>query len=199
MTRANPYRSTRHSPQRLKPTRLLVGAVVAIAIYAYDASSFVTCRIRADKTWHSERGRILSGKAQPQDSTDVSWAWAALGLPKGASKKDIRQRYRELAGRDHPDRRPGDGDAKQRFEAVSAAYNALVDPPPPAPEPKKRKVSRKLYEEEDPEVDEDILAFILVLFFTAVGVAGMSVVTTGLTWDRCYKHWEWWCSLSPQS
>lgn len=51
-----------------------------------------------------------------------------LGVPKDASRKDIRKAYRKLAKDLHPDLHPGDAAAEERFKKVSAAYHLLDDP-----------------------------------------------------------------------
>jgi len=48
-------------------------------------------------------------------------AFAVLGLPVSSSAADIRQRFRELASRYHPDR----GGDPQRFIEVRRAYESL--------------------------------------------------------------------------
>ncbi len=49
-----------------------------------------------------------------------------LGVPDGASEKEITRAYRQLAKRYHPDANPG---AEDRFKEVTAAYDVLGDPP----------------------------------------------------------------------
>jgi molecular chaperone DnaJ len=53
--------------------------------------------------------------------------YAVLGVPKDASKADIKKAYRKLAQQYHPDKNPGDGDAENRFKEVSEAYAVLGD------------------------------------------------------------------------
>ncbi|GAJ28270.1 DnaJ C-terminal domain-containing protein [Acidomonas methanolica] len=57
----------------------------------------------------------------------MSDPYAALGLAKGASEKDIRGAYRKLAKKYHPDHNPGDKTAEENFKAVNAAYSILGD------------------------------------------------------------------------
>jgi DnaJ-class molecular chaperone len=53
--------------------------------------------------------------------------YATLGVPKGASQKDIRQAYRRLARQHHPDVNPGDTASEALFKEVNAAYEVLSD------------------------------------------------------------------------
>lgn len=54
--------------------------------------------------------------------------YEVLGLGRDASEDDIRQAYRRLAKRHHPDLNPGDRVAEDAFKRVSAAYELLRDP-----------------------------------------------------------------------
>ena len=55
--------------------------------------------------------------------------YTVLGVNKGARDDEIRRAYRRLAKELHPDMRPDDPGAGERFKKVTAAYDqALVDP-----------------------------------------------------------------------
>jgi molecular chaperone DnaJ len=50
-----------------------------------------------------------------------------LGLKKDASDKEIKQSYRRLARKYHPDVNPGDKAAEAKFKEINAAYEVLSD------------------------------------------------------------------------
>jgi hypothetical protein len=51
-----------------------------------------------------------------------------LGVDVDASRAQIIAAYRAAAKRLHPDARPGDAEAEERFKRVSTAYRVLADP-----------------------------------------------------------------------
>ena len=54
--------------------------------------------------------------------------YEALGLPRGASDKEIKAAFRRLAKECHPDSCNGDATAERRFKEINEAYEALKDP-----------------------------------------------------------------------
>jgi len=54
--------------------------------------------------------------------------YSILGVNKSASEAQIKQAYRKLARKNHPDVNPGDQAAERRFKKISAAYAVLSDP-----------------------------------------------------------------------
>jgi molecular chaperone DnaJ len=53
--------------------------------------------------------------------------YKALGVPEGASQKELTKAYRKLARQHHPDTNQGDAKAEERFKEISAAYDVLGD------------------------------------------------------------------------
>ena len=51
-----------------------------------------------------------------------------LGVKRDASDKEIRQAFRRLARKYHPDVNPGNKDAEDTFKEITAAYEVLSDP-----------------------------------------------------------------------
>jgi molecular chaperone DnaJ len=51
-----------------------------------------------------------------------------LGVPRRAPVKEIRQSYRKLARKFHPDLNPGDKSSEEKFKQIQEAYDVLSDP-----------------------------------------------------------------------
>jgi len=51
-----------------------------------------------------------------------------LGVSRNATQKEIKQAYRRLARKYHPDVNPGDKEAEERFKEINEAYEVLSDP-----------------------------------------------------------------------
>src|SRR5690349_22890912 len=54
--------------------------------------------------------------------------YQTLGVAKTASDKEIKQAYRKLARKHHPDVNPGDKSAEAKFKEINEAYEVLGDP-----------------------------------------------------------------------
>jgi DnaJ-class molecular chaperone len=54
--------------------------------------------------------------------------YATLGVTKTATAKEIKQAYRKLARKHHPDVNPGDKSAEAKFKEINEAYEVLGDP-----------------------------------------------------------------------
>ena len=51
-----------------------------------------------------------------------------LGIDKTATAKDIKNAFRKLARKYHPDLNPNDKDAKRKFQQINEANEVLSDP-----------------------------------------------------------------------
>src|SRR5437667_876552 len=54
--------------------------------------------------------------------------YSTLGVAKTATEKEIKQAYRKLARKHHPDVNPGDKSAESKFKEINEAYEVLGDP-----------------------------------------------------------------------
>ena len=53
--------------------------------------------------------------------------YSILGVNKNASQREIKQAYRRLARKHHPDVNPGDKSAEAKFKEINEAYEVLSD------------------------------------------------------------------------
>jgi curved DNA-binding protein len=60
-------------------------------------------------------------------ATDFKDYYSVLGVSKSASAEDIKQAFRKLARKYHPDVNPGDSTAEAKFKEISEAYEVLSD------------------------------------------------------------------------
>lgn len=54
--------------------------------------------------------------------------YKVLGIAKNASEKEIKQAFRKLARKYHPDVNPGDLGAEQKFKEINEAHEVISDP-----------------------------------------------------------------------
>src|SRR5262249_18199551 len=79
-------------------------------------------------------GRRAVGRGLLQSRRDTSMAGAykgyykILGVGKSADAKAIKQAYRRLARKYHPDMNPGNKSAAERFKEINEANEVLGDP-----------------------------------------------------------------------
>ena len=72
--------------------------------------------------------RRLAGSGPGAPGLEYKDYYAVLGVPRTASQADIKKAFRKLARQHHPDAKPGDKDAEQRFKDVNEANEVLSDP-----------------------------------------------------------------------
>jgi molecular chaperone DnaJ len=96
-----------------------------------------------------------------------------LGLKEGASVKDIKKRFRQLALQYHPDRNPGDPISEEHFKLVAEAYHVLSDGK------KRRLYDQKGYDGlreqgyRGFERTEDVLRTFATEFFDFLGISAL--------------------------
>ena len=53
--------------------------------------------------------------------------YKVLGIPSTATDDEVKQAYRRLAKRYHPDANPGDQNAERRMQEINAAYDEIMN------------------------------------------------------------------------
>lgn len=61
--------------------------------------------------------------------------YKVLGVSPNATDEEIKQAYRRLAKKYHPDRNPGDAEAAKKMQQVNAAYEQIKNPEKARPNP----------------------------------------------------------------
>ncbi len=83
----------------------------------------------------------LDEDARPRLAMEFKDYYSTLGVAKTATEKEIKQAYRKLARKHHPDVNPGDKSAESRFKELNEAYEVLGDP---GEAPEVRRARREL-------------------------------------------------------
>ena len=61
--------------------------------------------------------------------------YKVLGVSPNATDEEIKQAYRRLAKKYHPDRNPGDAEAAKKMQQVNDAYDQIKNPQKASPNP----------------------------------------------------------------
>ena len=75
--------------------------------------------------WRESSHQQWAGPGDGTRSRDEMRALSMLGLDSDATFDDVRTAWRGLAKANHPDLKPGDAEAAQRFQQVQAAWDVL--------------------------------------------------------------------------
>lgn len=71
---------------------------------------------------------LYSGQIKTNGRKKMANPYTLLGVSKSASQEEIKQAYRKLARKMHPDLNPNDPKAEDKFKEISSAYDILSDP-----------------------------------------------------------------------
>ena len=74
-----------------------------------------------------ERKRIAQSWSEADDVDTIGTYYEVLGIPKTATHAEIREAYKKVAMRFHPDKNVGDDDASRFFNEACRAYEVLSD------------------------------------------------------------------------
>src|SRR5215469_4038901 len=81
---------------------------------------------RAGQTSATATDRDYEGPVSTKDYLEKDY-YKILGVSKNASADEIKQSYRKLARKYHPDANKGNTSSEERFKEVSEAYSILSD------------------------------------------------------------------------
>ncbi|CAD5221460.1 unnamed protein product [Bursaphelenchus xylophilus] len=66
--------------------------------------------------------------SSPVANVNATDFYEILGVQKNATEQEVKNVYRKLALKYHPDRNPGNNEAQETFKKISIAYTVLSDP-----------------------------------------------------------------------
>ncbi|KAJ3687214.1 hypothetical protein LUZ61_016378 [Rhynchospora tenuis] len=88
-----------------------------------SSCSSIRFRVRS-RSWRSDDYED-QGQQQQQEEQEEADHYAVLGVPRGATRAQIKQAYRLLALKHHPDVSPQPSTSPHLFLSISAAYHVL--------------------------------------------------------------------------
>ena len=88
-----------------------------------------------------------------------------LGVEQNATIEQIKEAYRTLALKYHPDKNPGDKEAEAKFVEINKAYEVLSDP-----ETKTAYDTKIIQPDEDIEEDDIISSIIYTIFGVIIAI-----------------------------
>src|SRR5262249_23878492 len=95
---------------------------------AYSPADAGRGALRARRAPAADAGaRRAEPDARNRVAMDFKDYYSTLGVAKTASEKEIKQAYRKLARKHHPDVNPGDKAAEAKFKEINEAYEVLGD------------------------------------------------------------------------
>lgn len=81
----------------------------------------------SDSGLNGARARSEADRRRCGPASRAERMLAVLGLEPGTTRAELRQRYRQLAKRHHPDLHGGDKRAEERLKRINEAYTYLID------------------------------------------------------------------------
>jgi len=78
----------------------------------------------------AERAKQQGYTRTEPTKTTIEEAYRELGVAPGTPLKDVKHAYRNLSKQYHPDKRPGDTAAEEKFKRIASAYATIVGSQP---------------------------------------------------------------------